>query len=485
LAGDERADVVVVGAGIAGLTTAVLLARAGRTVRVLEAGLLGDGTTGHTTAKISALQGTRYRTITDTHGPDAARRYAEAQLAGLAWVARFVSENEVDCAFERRPALTYATSVEGRATVQSEADAASAAGLAVEVVDDAGLPFATTGAVVLADQAQFDPHPYLLALAAEVDATAGCHVHERSRVLRLHDDRWRRVSTDAGSVRADHVVVTTLLPITDQGLLFARTEPKRSYCIAVTLENDPPTGMYLSADTPSRSLRSATHEGSEVLVVGGGGHVTGRRSPTSAIYQELADWAAGHFGVRDIVTRWSAQDYESVDHLPVVGPARPGIAHPLVATGFAKWGMTNGTAAAQALADRVLDHGDGPSARWRDLFDPGRISVRATVGAARLNAGVAAHLAGGWLSPRAGAETGEVSARRSRRGLRPVGTADVDGDQVSVSLICTHLGGICTWNDAERTWDCPLHGSRFSAGGTVVNAPATRPLDRQAPVRAT
>lgn len=482
LSDDQRADVVVVGAGIAGLTTAVLLARAGLAVTVLEGGLIGDGTTGHTTAKISALQGTTYRTLSQEHGADVASRYAAAQRCGLDWIATYVDEHEVDCNFERRPAVTYAVSAGAESEVRQEAEAAVAAGLPVEVIADAGLPFATAAAAMLSDQAQFDPFPYLRALAAEVAATAGCAVHEHSRVVRLHDDRWHRVATGSGSVRADHVVVTTLLPVTDQGLFFARAEPKRSYCIAVTLDGAAPRGMYLSADSPTRSLRTARRnaqqDSSEVLIVGGGGHVTGRRSPTSDEYKTLVTWAREHLPVRDIVARWSAQDYVPVDHLPLVGPARPGIAHPLVATGFSKWGMTNGTAAALALADRILDRTDGPAAQWLETFDPGRISARGALGTARINAGVAAHMAGGWLNPRSATEPGEVTARRSRRGLRPVGTADTGAGPESVSLVCTHLGGICNWNDAERTWDCPLHGSRFATDGQVVNAPATRPLHR-------
>ncbi len=481
LDGDRTADVAIVGGGIAGLTTGVLLARAGLKVVVLEGDVIGAGTTGHTTAKISALQGTIYRTLRSSQGADGARRYATAQHAGREWIADYVSERSVECAFERRPAVTYTTEADNVAKVREEADAAGEAGLAATFTDDLAedlrLPFPVTGAVVVDDQAQFDPYPYLGALAAEIAGTPGCSVHERSRVTKVHSGGRPRVDAAGGTVRADTIVVTTLMPVVHQGLLYARAEPLRSYCLAVTVDGPLPRGMYLSADTPTRSLRTARHDGGEVAVVGGGGHVVGRRIPTTPEYETLRDWATGHFPVTGVLDRWSAQDYESVDHLPYVGPASPGSSRVLVATGFAKWGMTNGTAAALALADRILDRPDGPAAEWSALLDPKRLSPRGAVSAARLNAGVAVHLAGGWLSP-GGDEEGEHPARRSRRGLRPTGTAEVDGEQVTVSLVCTHLGGICSWNDAETSWDCPLHGSRFAASGEVVTAPAVTGLDR-------
>ncbi len=481
LSGDRKVDVVVVGAGITGLTTGVLLARAGLEVVVLEADAVGAGTTGHTTAKISALQGTIYRTLRSSHGVDGARRYAAAQHAGREWVAAYVAEQGVDCDLERRPAVTYTAEADNVAKVREEADAANEAGVPARFTEELDgelrLPFPVAAAVVVEDQAQFDPYPHLVAMAAEIAAAPGCAVHEQSRVTDVHGGGDPRVTTEAGTVRASTVVVTTLMPVLHQGLLYARAEPERSYCMAVEVEGSLPRGMYLSADSPTRSLRTARHQGGEVAVVGGGGHVVGRRTPTTAEYESLRKWAITHFPVTGIVDRWSAHDYESVDHLPYVGPAAPGSSRLLVATGFAKWGMTNGTAAALALADRILDRPDGPAAEWSALLDPKRLTAQGAAGTARLNAGVAVHLAGGWLSP-GGREQGRPGARRSRRRLRPTGTSEVDGTRRTVSLVCTHLGGICTWNDAETTWDCPLHGSRFAADGKVVNAPATKDLDR-------
>ncbi len=484
LTGDERADAVVVGAGIAGLTTAALLTRAGMAVSVLEGSVIGRGTTGHTTAKITALQGVHLQQVEKAHGADAARRYTVAQLAALDFIAAEVEAQRIDCRFERRRAVTYTTDPGRAATVAAEGDAARRAGLAAVDTTDLDLPFPVAAGVVLPDQAQFDPLPYLRALAAEVAAAPGSHVHEQSRVTSVLSGGRRGVRTAAGRVEADHVIVATLLPITDQGGFFARCEPKRSYALTVSVDGALPDGMFLGADERTRTLRPVPRPdgGDPLLLVGGGGHVVGRKTPTMDEYVELLDWARTHFRVAAVHHRWSAHDLSPVDELPYVGPVWSPLGGPLVATGFAKWGMTNGTAAALALADRVLERPHGPAEEWAGLFDPARLSLQGAKTAVKLNAGVAGRMALDWARPGAASGVdGDPStggSRSGREGARPVGETVVDGRPCRLSLVCTHLGGVVQWNDAERSWDCPLHGSRFSADGSVQDGPAIRPLKR-------
>lgn len=493
LHGDRDAEVVVVGAGIVGLTAALELARAGRSVVLLEARRIGDGTTGRSTAKVSALQGTRYSDIQRIHGVEVARNYATAQVESLAWIDQQVRDLSIECDWERRTSVTYATTDEGAQTVRDEAEAARAAGLDVRTTGDLGLPFATTAAVFLDDQAQFSPVAYLEALAAEVDRLPTAAIHEWSRVTAIKGRGPHRVVTTHGTVTAEHVVVATLMPITDRAMFFARAKPTASYTVAVAVDGDLPPHMYISADSPTRSLRTARrHDAaggtSQVLLVGGEGSKVASGPMPSVAIARLQTWAHEHFAVTDIAEAWSAHDHTPVDHLPWVGPTSPLTPRVVAATGFEKWGMTMGTAAARLLAQNIVAELAGDTPPGWSSFDPRRVAVTAWPTTARLNLEVAQRLATDWIRPDVPADA-HGKGRRFRSGVFPAGDPDggtsvdepadvgeTSGSSREVRVVCTHLGGVCRWNDVEHTWDCPLHGSRFDADGTVVAGPAVRPL---------
>lgn len=455
----SNAEVVVVGAGLTGLVTAVLLARGGKRVTVVEARRPGAVTTGNTTAKISLLQGTRLSTIARRQSADLVRRYVEGNREGQAWLTAYCAEHGVDV--QREDAITYAQSRRGLAAARAEFDTARAAGLDVEWIDSLGdypglsVPF--QGGVRLAGQAQFDPMPLLDALVADLRRRGGRLVTgRRVRSASVHAGRVRLELNSGEIAEADQCVLATGVPILDRGGFFARVEPARSYCVAFSTAAPPPRPMMLSADSPSRSLRYAIHDGAEVLIVGGAGHVVGRRSHARRSYDELIGWTRQHFPGAAPTHCWSAQDYVPIAGLPYVGPLVPGGDHFLIATGFAKWGMTNGVAAALLLAKRILGGEPGDWAAAFDSWSPHELT--GLTQALKLNLEVGFHLAAGWAGNTVG-----------RRG-RPV---------------CTHLGGVLCFNDAEASWDCPLHGSRFDAAesdgaGAVLEGPATRDLFREA-----
>jgi nitrite reductase/ring-hydroxylating ferredoxin subunit len=237
--------------------------------------------------------------------------------------------------------------------------------------------------------------------------------------------------------------------------------------------------MYLSADGPTRSVRTVPTDGGELLLTGGNGHVVGRHAHTQQLVDDLTKWTERTFPGAERTHWWSAQDYHPVDELPYVGTLGPRNDRILIATGYDKWGMTNSVAAAFALSSRVLG-GSTPWARALDSWS--RHEVAGFGSAVAFNAGVAFNMANGWLRPLAGAAAGhkgdpaEGDGRVEWQGRKPVAVCTVDGQTQRRSAICPHLHGIVSWNDAERSWDCPLHGSRFAADGSVLEGPATRGL---------
>ena len=467
-------DVVVIGGGITGLTTARLLADEGASVAVVEAGRIGSGATGHTTAKVTALQRTTLREVTKRHGAEQAAMYAAANGAAVDLVARLVTDDKIACGFERSSACTYADTTDDVDAVEAEHAACTAAGLPTRLDRETELPFPVPAAVWLDGQGQFHPREYILGLANALRADGGV-VFEHARGLDVEESATGcSVRTETGTLRAGHVVVATLLPFMDAGGFFARAHPQRSYAIAVRAGGERPAAMYISAGSPTRSIRSTPDAW---VIIGGEGHKVGQDDDTRRRYAALEAWARDQFDIREVGYRWSAQDYESVDGMPYVGHLTSDRRRTLVATGFRKWGMTNGTAAAMMLTDLIAGR-DNP---WIEAFDSTRLGPGVSL--KRL---VAENLDVGrrffvdrirTLRPRPADElvAGEgdlvtldddlVAAFRDER-----------GELHAVGATCTHLGCRLAFNTAERSWDCPCHGSRFDVDGHVLEGPAIKDL---------
>jgi Rieske Fe-S protein len=346
-------------------------------------------------------------------------------------------------------------------------------------VTEVDLPWPVAGAVVLPDQAEFHPRRFLLAVADAIHGD-GSHIVERTRATGVHDGDACRVETDTGAeVTAGAVVLATHYPTLDRGMFFARLSAERSYAIAVRARGRTPHGMFLSTESPSHSVRATPYDGGELLIVGGESHKTGTSDPVER-YAALEAWARERFDVESVEYRWSAQDAMPADGIPYVGKLSPVARSVWTASGFKKWGFTNGAAAAIMLSDAIL----GRENAWTGTFDANRFKPLAS--APKLlkeNISVGAHFFGDRLAP---------PDVRSLDQLAPGegGIAKVEGDRVAafrddggvvhaVSPICTHLYCQVAFNAAERSWDCPCHGSRFATDGTVIQGPAVNPLERK------
>jgi glycine/D-amino acid oxidase-like deaminating enzyme/nitrite reductase/ring-hydroxylating ferredoxin subunit len=405
--------------------------------------------------------------------------YARSQQEAVERIDTVRTELRIACAWERRSAFTYTTRPENRRTLRAEANAALAAGLDAEYVEETDLPFDVAGAVRVEEQAQFHPRAYLLALANDLRAHGGV-IHEGTRATGLHEGSPCRVTTEAGyTVTAKDVVIATHYPVFDRALLFARLTPQRELVVAAPLPGDrDPGGMYFTEDEGKRSVRTAPYEnGQRLLMVTGESFTPGGGDPVAG-FARLDAWMHERFPVGDTAYRWAAQDNQASDTVPMIGLYHPGARHIYVATGFGGWGMSGGVLAGQLLAQLL----DGEELPWTALYDPRRLwsIVREAPTLLKQQADVARHFVGDRLcTPRVDSIsdiTPGTGAVVRLNGSHCAVYRDQAGVAYAVSARCTHLGCLVAFNPAETVWECPCHGSRFAVDGTVLQGPATRPL---------
>jgi glycine/D-amino acid oxidase-like deaminating enzyme/nitrite reductase/ring-hydroxylating ferredoxin subunit len=475
LDGPSQFDVVVVGGGITGLTTALLVQRAGYRVGLVEADRIGLGATGRSTVKVTSGHTLKYSEIEQIHGADAARLYASSNQWAVEHIAALVEGFQIECDFEGRRNVVYAENAEEREAVLAEVEAEVRAGLPASFQEESDLPFPVTGSLVLEGQAQFHPLRYVQGLATAFTEEGGS-IFEDTRVVDVEGGEPCVVRTQRGEAKGSHVVVSTRFPIVNRGLMFAKMAPMQEYAVAGPVYGSrAPKEMYISAGSESPSLRTFDDQGERLLIVVGEKHKVAEGEDEESRYARLAGWAAERFGVADIHYRWSTHDLWPIDRLPYIG--RIGHEEPIyVATGFGGWGMTNGTVAAVLLRDLIV----GTANEWADLYDPSRRDISHGLKPfVRENVKVAAH----WLDDRLTGSTGvdelgpgEAGIMLQDGGEHVAAYRDEGGMMHAVSASCTHLGCLVSWNDAERTWDCPCHGSRFGIDGKVISAPAVHPL---------
>lgn len=468
---DAHYDDLVVGAGLSGLVTALLLQRTGRRVAVLEGGEVGAAATGATTAKLSLLQGEHLGLIRSHNTAAVTAAYLASNLAGAEWLLDYLAAAGVPV--QRRTAYSFASTTDGAETLRREHAVAREFGLATRWVDRPAVAFPTHGAVALDDQAQFDPMAVLTALAADFRALGGVLI-PRTRVLGMRASAPVRIRTARGTVTADRAYLLTGTPILDRGLYFAKMTAHRSYLVSFRGVSDPPEGMYLSVDEPTRSLRDAEIDGERLLLVGGNGHPPGREESAQERIDDLVAWTQRWFPGAEPTAAWGAQDYRSPHRVPFVGWLPRGRGRIFFASGYDKWGMTNAVAAALTLVGDL----EGSTPPWAKTLHQRPTFPRVVAEGAGAGAAVARWAAKGWwdaLRTRP-ATPKEGEGVVTHDGVLPVAVATIEGRRCAVSGVCPHLGGVVHWNDLEKSWDCPLHGSRFAADGAVLEGPATRPL---------
>ncbi len=471
LRGEIETDVAIVGAGITGITAAALLSERGQRVVVLEKDTIGSGETGNTTAHITAAIDARYHYIRRKYSPGEARLVAEASVASIEKIAELISRHSIDCRFRRVPGYLYTEKRRYVAEIKNEARAAAEAGLDAKWTESVPLPSATRGAVLFANQAQFHPRQYLDALAAKISGK-DCRVFERTRVTDVKDGQPCVVETEGGRVTAKAVLMATNVPIAGFTDIHTLAAPYRTYAMAFPIE-DFPDGLFWDTADPYHYTRRQD----QWLIVGGEDHRVGEEEDTEGCFARLLAYARGAFGVGEPSHRWSGQVIEPHGGLPIIG----GSGNLYLSTGYAGQGITFGTIGAMIVADLLT----GVTNRYAEVFDRSRRRPHVT---AREFLTENLQFPKHFLSDRLtshdveGKSTDEVRAGEAKileiDGKKVAAYRDDSGALHTVSPVCTHMNCDVAWNPAERTWDCPCHGSRFTPDGEVLNGPARAPLEK-------
>lgn len=476
---DIETDVAIIGAGITGITAAYLLSQEGLKVTVIDASEILNGTTGHTTAKITAQHDLIYDELLQHLGKERAKAYYQANTDGLNFIRNTVEKLSIDCDLTDDDHYLYAYQYSSLRKMEREIEAYRVLGIEGEYVSD--LPLDIEGveaAIRMPHQAHYHPLRYLVRLVEETQKNGG-EFYEHTTASSIEDgDRPNIILEKGQKVTCKYVVIASHFPFYDKGFYFTRMFADRSYAAAIKPKKKYPGGMYLSVDTPGRSLRPLYVNGEEWILFGGDTHKSGQGGREMEYYEAIERFAEEQFGIAEYGWRWSAQDLHTLDKVPYIGKLTDDRPNIFVATGFRKWGMTHGSVSGLILRDLII----GKENPYEELFSPQRFHADPSIRHFLIqNANVAGQLIAGKVGVtfnRIEDLKEDEGAVINLRGERCGAYKDRDGKLHIVDTTCTHLGCEVNWNSGDRTWDCPCHGSRYSYDGAVIEGPAKEPLAR-------
>lgn len=471
---DKRVKCLIVGGGIVGITTAYLLCKEGYKPVVVDADYIGYGATGRNTGKITPQNGIKYSDIYKRYGEENAKKYYEANKEGLKLIEKIIDENKIACDYERAPSYIYAENESDSKKVLKEFDICKKIGINCEFIMDIPLPIESYGAIKFNVGAQFNPKKYIDTLAKKVEELGG-EIYEKSPMKSI--DKYKDIITvhslDGYEIKTDKLIIASHYPFYDGlSFYFARLRPERSYVVAGEYNGEFPQATFINASTPKRSLRVYNNGERRFLLVAGEGHKVAHKTDENH-YGTLEEYGKEKFGVEKYQYRWSTQDYITSDNVPYIGYLNSVTKNILVATGFGKWGMSNGTVAGIILSQLYIK---GKS-KYLSTFTPSRSNGYLTGEFLKENTDVGVQYIMGKvkIASKDMPERGKgkvVSIDKSKFGVY----RDLEDIFHIVDTTCTHMGCELKWNPLEKSWDCPCHGSRFGIDGDILEGPATVPL---------
>lgn len=469
---DIETDVLVIGAGIVGVTTAFNLLDSGKKVTLIDWSKVVSGVTGHTTAKATSLHGLIYRDLIKTFSEKEARLHYEAQERAIDTIEEISNKLGIDCDFKRTFAVTFAESKEYSEKIKEEVEAAEKIGANSSYVLDIPLNIKSFGGVRFENQGQFHPRKYCLGLIDEL-RKAGVEVYENTKALKLEKGDTYIVQTENARIRAKDVVVATHVPFfKSPGGFFSKLYQIHSYVLAISINDEIPEGMFYGTGT--HTIRNQNYDNEIVLIAGGEDHKVGQGGDIEKRYLSIVDYYSKVFDVKGYKLYWSTQDPDSPDRLPYIGKISD---HLYMASGFSGWGMTNGTVSGMLISDLIK----GKDSELKELYNPNRKNWKASAGRfLKENANVAGAFMGGKFSKEEEIDVKQLKPGEGRKGKlngETVGAyKDENGKVFIISPFCTFEGCELSWNNAEKTWDCPCCGSRFSYDGKTILGPTVHDL---------
>ena len=444
--GNEACEVLIVGGGITGMLCAYRLLQKGiRNVILIEKDRLGQGTTGYTSAKITAQHNLIYKKLSVFRGDEVAKRYFNSNLEAIEEYARIIKAHGIDCDFERKDAWLYTSNSDLNQLLRKEEQALLKIGGQAEFTLRCPLPVRTCGGLVMRNQAQFHPLRFLYGLA-NIVSEMGLTIYEQTKAVQVDS---QEAVTDRGTITAKHIVLCTRFPLLNKaGMMFAKLYQSRSYLLALAGAQDP-GGMFLNIEKGGLSFRAANDERyGRIVLLGGFGHKTGHEGGRSH-YEKLITQAQLCYPKAKMIAQWSAQDSMSHDGISYIGRLSPKYKNVYLAAGYNKWGMTTAMTAARIMTDLIA----GDNNRSAALYSIRRAGAAMRAGSQFVHsADAAGDIAAGLVTP---------------------------GKQNGRCLRCTHMGGKLRHNEDENSWDCPAHGSRFGSDGEVLEHPAVSALHKE------
>ncbi len=479
LSEDLETDVCIIGAGIFGLTCGYYLSKLGYNVIVLEKDSIGSKTTGHTTAKITSQHGLFYNYLLNSYSEKFASDYLQANETAINDIKEIIDTEKIKCDFERQNAYVYTTKKSELDTIKKEVECVQSMGFPCEFVTKAGLPFKIEGAICFKNQAQFNPLKYLYGLCNSIISKNGkIFTNTTATNIEKFIDYTYLVSTYNHQIRAKYVIVATHYPfINFPGFYFTKMYQSTSYIIAIETNKTLFNGMYISNSEPIFSYRTAKLGGKKLLLIGGQDHKTGHPSSYADTYGILEEEAKKYYPDCKVLYRWNTRDCISLDKIPYIGEYSSNLPNVFVGTGFKKWGMTSSNVAAKIIVDNICKKRN----KYAYLYSPSRLKPIKNIDELKnmivqsANSLIFDKLKSpNMLFDQIKNDSGSIIEINNQK----VGIyKDPDGNIFAVKPICTHLGCLLSWNDIDKTWDCPCHGSRFDYRGKNIYDPAFKDLD--------